>query len=116
MSANPHLTYQMWRDSRLRSARVAGIDIRLRVVSAGLLNSCDDDLLRLLNNIDEGHARGSLSRRDIALMMRNALEAILPNVLDSPDWLMQALNEFSDSEVIELYNVVMYGAAGEIPF
>ena len=112
--------YQTWRDSRLRYVRVAGIDIRLRVVSAGLLKSGGDDLLKLLDSIDEWQFREDLSRRDVALKMRDALETILPEVLASPDWLMQALNDFSESEIIELYNVVMYGAGaqevGEIPF
>ena len=120
MSANAQLTYQRWLDSRNRQVHVAGIDIRLRIVSPGILKSSGADLLRLLDGIDEWQFRNDLSRRDLALMMRDALEVILPKVLESPDWLMQALNDFSENEIIELYNVVMYGTdtvdVGEIPF
>ena len=40
--------------------------------------------------------------------MRKALEAILPEVLKSPEWLPEALGDFSESEIIELYNAVMH--------
>ncbi len=120
MSERTANTYQTWLESRNRQVHVAGIDIRLRIVSPGKLKSGGADLLRLLDGIDEWQFRNDLSRRDLALMMRDALELILPEVLESPDWLMQALNDFSESEVIELYNVVMYGSdavdVGEIPF
>ena len=33
----------------------------------------------------------------------------------SPDWLPQALDEFSENEIIELYNTVMYGTGESVP-
>ncbi len=41
--------------------------------------------------------------------MRKALKTLLPAVLSSPKWLPDALDDFSESEIIELYNVVMHG-------
>ena len=54
------------------------------------------------------------------MKMREALNVILPKVLESPEWLPQALNDFNDSEIIEVFNAVIYGEApnetDEIPF
>lgn len=130
MSASVQLTLQEWRNSRVRQVRVAGIDIRLRVVSTRILDECGPDLQDLLNEVNDMHrringlpiqSRGHLddavaallpvpTRREFASAMRKALDLILPYVLDSPDWLPQALDDFSESEIIELYNVVMHGA------
>ncbi len=127
MSANAQLTYQEWRDSRVRHVRVAGIDIRLRVVSTDILDECGPDLQKLLVEIEDMHRRindprlqpdpmgitlsPSLpTRREFAFAMRKALDQLLPKVLGSPDWLPQALGDFSESEIVELYNVVMHGA------
>ena len=113
-------TYQTWRNSRVRFAKVAGIDVSLRVASPNLLESCGPELLEILNEIDNEHYQGTTSRRDMALLMSKALSIVLPKVLESPDWLQQALDDFSEDEIVELYNMVMYGSGtreiGEIPF
>ena len=130
MSASAQLTYQEWHDSRVRHVKLAGIDIRWNVVSTGILDKCGPDLHKLLNQIDDMHRRineprkqplpifiAALSpppapvptRREFALAMRKALKQLLPKVLDSPDWLPGALGDFSESEIIELYNAVMHG-------
>ena len=125
MSASAELTLQEWRDSRVRHVRVAGIDIRLRVVSTGILDERGPDLQKLLNQIDDMHRRinepriqpetlatvlspAVPTRREFVFAMRKALKMILPAVLSSPDWLPDALDDFSESEIIELYNVVMH--------
>ena len=130
MSANAQPTHQEWRASRIRRVRVAGIDIQLDVVSTGILDECGPDLLKLLDQIDDMHRRinepqkqlpvflAALSpptgpvptKRQFTLAMRKAIKQLLPKVLDSPDWLPGALDDFSESEIIELYNVVMHGA------
>lgn len=124
MSAGAELTYEEWRDSRVRHVRVAGIDIRLRVVSTDVLDECGPDLQKLRNEIDDMHLQRQTldesitsessdrlpTRRDFALAMRKALQKILPVVLRSPEWLPRALGDFSESEIIELYNAVMHGA------
>lgn len=112
--------YRTWRNSRVRFAKVAGIDVSLRVASPALLKSCGSELLELLDQIDSYHYDGTVSRRDMALLMSEALAIVLPKVIVSPDWLLQAVGEFSEDEVIELYNTVMHGSGteevGEIPF
>lgn len=133
MSASAQLTYQEWRDSRVRHVRVAGIDIRLRVVSTDILDECGPDLQKLLVEIDDMHRRINEpqiqleivkamsprvpTRREFTSAMRKALEQLLPKVLSSPDWLPRALGDFSESEIIELYNVVMHstGAPAAMP-
>ncbi len=137
MSASAQLTYEKWRDSRVRHVRVAGIDIRLDVVSTGILDECGPDLQKLLNEIDDMHRRINEpreqpspllapllsprepvpTRRAFVLAMRRALKEILPAVLSSPKWLPGALDDFSESEIIELYNVVMHstGAPATMP-
>lgn len=124
MSTSTQQTYQQWRDSRVRHAAVAGIDVQFRVVSTDILEKCGPDLLQLLNKIDDMHVQRQTldearlfespdnlpTRRDFASAMRKALETILPIVLKSPDWLPEALGDFSESEIIQLYNVVMHGA------
>lgn len=124
MSASAELTLQEWRDSRVRHVRVAGIDVRLRVVSTDILDECGFDLQQLLNEIDDMHRRINEpqiqleivkaksprvpTRRELVSAMRKALEQLLPKVLGSPEWLPQALGDFSESEIVELYNVVMH--------
>ena len=130
MSASAKLTLQEWRNSRVRHVRLAGIDIRLDVVSTGILDESGPELQNLLNEINDMHRRINgprmqpgrqledavtallpvPTRREFALAMRKALDLILPYVLKSPDWLPDALDDFSESEIIELYNVVMHGA------
>ena len=111
MSAPTEHNYQSWLQSRIRSARVASIDLRLRVVSTNLLKTCGPEILELVDKIDL--VDQAITRRDLALYMREVLDQILPKVLESPDWLLQALNDFSDNEIIELYNVTMYGVDPE---
>ena len=72
----------------------------------------------MAESIDKwGH---NLSRRVLATRMRNILDKILPQILESPRWLPKALDDFSDNETIELYNVVMHDVDpeewDEIPF
>ena len=123
MSTSAQQTYQEWRESRIRHAVVAGIDVHFRVVSTDILEKCGPDLLHQLNEIDDMHVQRQTldearlfespdnlpTRRDFASAMRKALEKILPEVLKTPEWLPQALGDFSESEIIELYNVVMHG-------
>lgn len=123
MSTSAQQTYQEWRESRVRHAIVAGIDVHFGVVSTDILDNCGPDLLQLLSEIDDMHVQrqtldearlfespGNLpTRRDFASAMRKALETILPEVLKSPGWLPEALGDFSESEIIELYNTVMHG-------
>lgn len=123
MSTSAQLTYKEWRDSRVRHVQLAGIDVRFSVVSTDILDKCGPDLLKLLNEIDDMHVQRQTldesrtftspdnlpTRRDFALTMRKALETILPVVLKSPGWLPEALGDFSESEIIELYNAVMHG-------
>lgn len=128
MTADTQPALQKWRASRTRYANVAGIDIRFRVVSAGLLESAGEDLQNLLNEVDymkvqriqldeldsiEAYAAHP-TRRDFAQAMRKVLELILPQVLVSPDWLLQAIDEFSESEIIDLYNAIMHGTGAAI--
>lgn len=121
MSAEANLTYDRWRDSRILSTRVAGIDIRLRVVSTNLLSSAGDKVLELLSSIDNRAENAWGDQLGLAMEMRTVLDTVLPKVLVSPDWLEKALDDFTDSEIIELYNAVMYGAGAQreiddIPF
>lgn len=123
MSTGAKFTYQEWRESRVRHVQVAGIDIHFRVVSADVLDECGPDLQELVNKIDDMHVQRQVldearwfespdnlpSRRDFASTMRKALETLLPVVLKNPGWLPQALGDFSESEIIELYNAVMHG-------
>ncbi len=113
-------TFQTWRNSRVRIASVAGINVSMRVASPTLLKSCGPKLLEILDQIDSYHYDGSVSRRDMALLMSEALEIVLPKIIVSPDWLLQAVGEFSEDEVIELFNTAMHGSGtqevGEIPF
>lgn len=137
MSASAQLSYAKWRDSRVRHVRVAGINIRLGVVSTDILDECGPDLQKLLNQIDDMHRRINQPQRELAPFltvfspprepvptrreftsaMRKALEQLLPKVLGSPEWLPEALGDFSESEIIELYNVVMHstGAPAAMP-
>lgn len=121
MPAEAKLTYETWRNSRVHSTRVAGIEIQLRVVSTNLLRTLGGEVLDSLSAIDNMSENDRYSRLDFALEMRTVLDTVLPKVLVSPDWLEKALDDFTDNEIIELYNAVMYGAGAQreiddIPF
>ena len=121
MNAEARLTYEKWRNSRIHSIEIAGIEIRLRVVSTNLKSSAGNEVLELLYSIDKYAENNWEDQLGLAMEMRSVLDKILPEVLESPDWLRQALDDFTDSEIIELYNAVMYGAGAQreiddIPF
>lgn len=123
MSTDEVGDYAEWRSKRIRHIEVADIKITLRVATPGILNSCGSDLLKLVDDINEMDRRDKelialdlvdsptdlSTSRDFSLPMRKALDIVLPQVLVSPNWLKQALDDFSDDEIIESYNAVMHG-------
>ena len=104
----PPMTYEAWRESRVHTVSVAGIDIRLRIVSPSLLRSGDRELVQQITNIENSYVHGTFTRREFAQATREVLDQLLPLILISPVWLPKALDDFNDSESIELYNLVMH--------
>ena len=104
----PPMDYGAWRESRVHTVTVAGIDIRLRIVSPNLLRSSAQELPQQVISIENSVAHGTLTRREFAQATREVLDLLLPHILLSPDWLPKALDDFNDSEIIELYNLVMH--------
>ncbi|MCY3944934.1 MAG: hypothetical protein OXF44_01445 [Anaerolineaceae bacterium] len=124
MTADAQKTLEQWRNSRVRQANVAGIDIQFRIIPANLLLSAGEELQTGLDEItmlqtqrillDEGDhlpEPGSPipTRREFAKAMRKVLNLVLPQILLAPDWLPQAMDEFSENEIIELFNAIMHG-------
>ena len=104
----PPMSYDVWRESRVHTVTVAGIDIRLRIVSPSLLRSSAKELPQQIIRNENSLVHGTLTRREFAQATREVLDLLLPYILISPDWLPKALDDFNDSEVIELYNLVMH--------
>lgn len=98
-------TYEEWKENRQLSFRIGGINARVRLVSNKLLDELPPNLNDEVNAI-EG-APEEASRRLLANRMRKLLQVILPEVLISPEWLMQALDDFTDDEIYRLYVIVM---------
>ena len=117
MSEAIAISYEEWRENRSQLVKIGGITARIKYVSNQLLEnlSADTDLDQILSAIEHApmveaveHTYGRDNRRMKATKMRNALEIILPHVLVSPDWLTQALNDFTDDEIYRLYNFIMH--------
>ena len=108
MAVRKILTYENWRQSRIHLANVAGIDVLFRVVSNNLLVSKGEELLGQVSEIEQHNSHSGSDDTWIALNMRSVLDTILPDVLQSPMWLLEALDDFTDSEIISLYNAIIY--------
>ena len=112
MAVRKNLSYEDWRQSRIHLVKVAGIDVSFRIVSVKLLLNKGEDLLSQISEIEDYKSQGwpdSNSTLWLATSMREVLDTILPDVLQSPQWLSEALDDFEESEIIKLYNAVMYG-------
>ncbi|MCY3934721.1 MAG: hypothetical protein OXF22_09600 [Anaerolineaceae bacterium] len=99
------ITYEEWRKNRTHSFQVGGIEVRVRYVSLHLLTELGEQLGSLLASIEDS---GYLNKREVAALMRTALQVILPHVLVSPSWLIKALDDFTDDEIHRLYNIIMH--------
>ena len=122
MSEVVEITYEEWRENRFQLFKIGGVTAKIRYASNQLLEklSAETDLGKILALIEPSkstHITAALvgsrtdsgdERRKKATQMRNALEIILPHVLDSPDWLTQALDDFTDDEIYRIYNIVMH--------
>lgn len=114
MATKTHLSYENWRQSRIHSAKVAGIDVLFQIVSNNLLATSGEELLNQVYAIEDYETQSAdINSTELALKMRGVLDTILPEVLESPKWLTDALNDFTDSEIIDLYNAIMHGAGAK---
>ncbi|MCY3834814.1 MAG: hypothetical protein OXF83_00030 [Anaerolineaceae bacterium] len=111
MAVEKSLSFEDWRQSRIHLAKVAGIDVLFRIVSVNLLLNKGEDLLSQISAIEDYKSQSWSDNNTLwlATVMREVLDTILPDVLQSPKWLTEALDDFEESEIIKLYNAVMYG-------
>lgn len=111
LAVEKSLSFEDWRQSRIHLAKVAGIDVLFRIVSVNLLLNKGEDLLSQISAIEDYKSQSWSDNNTLwlATVMREVLDTILPDVLQSPKWLTEALDDFEESEIIKLYNAVMYG-------
>lgn len=114
MVTSTKLSYENWRQSRVHSAKLAEIDVLFHIVSNNLLVTSGEELLNQIYAIEDYEAQwADINSTELALKMRRVLDIILPEVLVSPKWLTEAINDFTDSEIIDLYNAIMHGAGAQ---
>lgn len=101
-------SYEEWLKSRVQEKWVADIYVEWRIVSVNLLRTLSTEVLEVIQRVEDMNSAYGYARNEFAQSMREALNALFPTILISPDWLPKALDDLNDSEIIELYNSIMH--------